>query len=149
MYRLVDWEDKAKWIICQPPLYTSPCKKKKNYNHKNHHRLYPHNNHHDNNHHASPSLYLTKNHTYIYLGRESCLGLFPGMIRQLRSRLSLSVWLSTWEATAVLPYMAGRGCISCPTLFFPPPDYSPVRATARAPVQGGTQFRASPAGLWC
>lgn len=89
-------------------------------------------------------LYLTKNHTYIYLGWESCLGLFPGMIRQLRSRLSLSVWLSTWEATAVLPYMAGRGCISCPTLFPPPPpDYSPVRATARAPVQGGMQFRAS------
>lgn len=80
-------------------------------------------------------LYLTKNHTYIYLGWESCLGLFPGMIRQLRSRLSLSVWLSTREATAVLPYMAGRGCISCPTLF------SPLQIILPSELQRERQFK--------
>lgn len=116
MYRLVYWEDKAKWIICQPPLYTSPCKKQNitttrtitDFALIKFTMII-----------ITMPLYLRKNHTYIYLGWESCLGLFPGMIRQLRSRLSLSVWLSTWEATAVLPYMAGRGCISCPTLFSP------------------------------
>ena len=42
----------------------------------------------------SPLLYLTKNHSDIYLGRQSSLGLFPVKISQLRSRPSVSEWLS-------------------------------------------------------
>lgn len=48
----------------------------------------------------------------IYLGGRSCRGLVPMMFRQL---WSVTVGVRVWEA--VLPYMAGWGSTSGPTLF--------------------------------
>lgn len=99
MYRLVYWEDKAKWIICQPPLYTSPCKQKY-YNHKNHHRLYPHNNHHDNNHHAT----LSHKESHLHLpGLRKLSGTLPGD-DQAAAIQTVSI--------SVTKYMGSHGCLA-------------------------------------
>lgn len=71
---------------------------------------------------------LTLSHkiTLISTWADEVLGLFTMMFMQLWSTLSVCVWLSAWEGTAVLPYMVGWGSTICPTLF--PVDCSPLTA---------------------
>lgn len=54
----------------------------------------------------------------------------------IQTCLCLSDWLSVWEATTVLPYMAGWGSTSCPTLFF---SRLLLSHRAMVPVQRGTE----------
>lgn len=77
----------------------------------------------------------------IYLGRRSCRGLVPMMFRQL---WSVTVGVRVWEA--VLPYMAGWGSTSGPTLFSSL-QIVLLWVSRGGEGQAGAWFLAAPAGL--